>query len=140
NVGIEPHPQASACFINSVDDRMESILGLAKTEGMLFKYGSGTGSNLSLMRGYDAFAGVIKSGGKTRRAAKMVILNADHPDIEEFISSKADEEKKAWALIDAGYNGGFNVPGGAYDSVFFQNANLSVRASDEFMHAVESNG
>ena len=88
------------------------------------------------MRGYDAFAGVIKSGGKTRRAAKMVILNADHPDIEEFINSKADEEKKAWALIDAGYDGSFNVRGGAYDSVFFQNANHSVRVTDEFMRAV----
>ena len=156
NVGIEPHPQASACFINSVSDTMDSILGLARTEGMLFKYGSGTGSNLSsirsskenlagggtasgpvsFMRGYDAFAGVIKSGGKTRRAAKMVILNADHPDIEEFISCKSEEERKAWALIDAGYNGGFNVKGGAYDSVFFQNANHSVRATDEFMRAV----
>jgi len=156
NVGIELHPQASACFINSVSDTMDSILGLARTEGMLFKYGSGTGSNLSsirssketlagggtasgpvsFMRGYDAFAGVIKSGGKTRRAAKMVILNADHPDIEEFITSKSEEERKAWALIDAGYNGGFNVKGGAYDSVFFQNANHSVRANDEFMRAV----
>jgi ribonucleoside-diphosphate reductase alpha chain len=156
NVGIEKHPQASACFINSVDDTMESILGLAKTEGMLFKFGSGTGSNLSsirsskeplagggtasgpvsFMRGYDAFAGVIKSGGKTRRAAKMVILNADHPDIEEFITSKADEERKAWALIEAGYEGAFNVKGGAYDSVFFQNANHSVRVTDEFMRAV----
>ena len=85
------------------------------------------------MKGYDAFAGVIKSGGKTRRAAKMVILNVDHPDIVEFIDCKADEEKKAWALIDAGYDGGFNVPGGAYDSVFFQNANHSVRVTDEFM-------
>jgi len=156
NVGIEPHPQASACFINSVSDTMDSILGLARTEGMLFKYGSGTGSNLSsirsskenlagggtasgpvsFMRGYDAFAGVIKSGGKTRRAAKMVILNADHPDIDEFINCKSDEERKAWALIDAGYNGGFNVKGGAYDSVFFQNANHSVRATDAFMRAV----
>ena len=156
NVGIEKHPQASACFINSVNDTMESILGLAKTEGMLFKFGSGTGSNLSdirsskeplagggtasgpvsFMRGYDAFAGVIKSGGKTRRAAKMVILNADHPDIVEFVNSKADEERKAWALIDAGYEGAFNVRGGAYDSVFFQNANHSVRVTDEFMRAV----
>jgi ribonucleoside-diphosphate reductase alpha chain len=156
NVGIEKHPQASACFINSVNDTMESILGLAKTEGMLFKFGSGTGSNLSsirsskeplagggtasgpvsFMRGYDAFAGVIKSGGKTRRAAKMVILNADHPDIGEFITSKADEERKAWALIEAGYDGAFNVKGGAYDSVFFQNANHSVRVTDEFMRAV----
>ena len=157
NVGIEKHPQASACFINAVNDTMESILGLAKTEGMLFKFGSGTVSNLSsirssreplagggtasgpvsFMRGYDAFAGVIKSGGKTRRAAKMVILNADHPDIEEFITCKADEEKKAWALIEAGYEGAFNVKGGAYDSVFFQNANHSVRVTDEFMRALE---
>jgi len=156
NVGIEKRPQASACFINAVNDTMESILGLAKTEGMLFKFGSGTGSNLSgirssreplagggtasgpvsFMRGYDAFAGVIKSGGKTRRAAKMVILNTDHPDIEEFVNSKAEEERKAWALIDAGYDGSFNVKGGAYDSVFFQNANHSVRATDEFMRAV----
>ena len=158
NVGVEEEPQASACFINSVEDDMESILGLAKTEGMLFKWGSGTGSNLStirsskeklqgggeasgpvsFMKGYDAFAGVIKSGGKTRRAAKMVILDADHPDIWEFVRSKADEEKKAHALIDAGYDGGFNVPGGAYDSVFFQNANHSVRVTDAFMEAVEN--
>ena len=156
NVGIEKHPQSSACFINAVQDTMESILGLARTEGMLFKFGSGTGSNLSnirsskeplagggtasgpvsFMRGYDAFAGVIKSGGKTRRAAKMVILNTDHPDIVEFVNCKADEEKKAWALIDAGYDGAFNVRGGAYDSVFFQNANHSVRVTDEFMQAV----
>src|SRR5215211_3919459 len=156
NVGFEKAPQCSACFINSVQDTMESILGLAKTEGMLFKFGSGTGSNLStirsskellagggtasgpvsFMRGYDAFAGVIKSGGKTRRAAKMVILNTDHPDITEFITCKADEERKAWALIDAGYDGAFNVKGGAYDSVFFQNANHSVRVTDDFMRAV----
>src|SRR5436305_1653497 len=160
NVGIEPRPQCSACFINSVQDTMDSILGLAKTEGMLFKYGSGTGSNLSnirssrellagggtasgpvsFMRGYDSFAGVIKSGGKTRRAAKMVILNADHPDILDFIESKEKEEKKAWALIDAGYDGAFNAPGGAYDSVQFQNANHSVRVTDEFMHSYEKNG
>src|SRR4051812_44554667 len=157
NVGIEPHPQCSACFINSVNDTMDSILGLARTEGMLFKYGSGTGSDLSniraskellagggtasgpvsFMRGYDSFAGVIKSGGKTRRAAKMVILNADHPDILDFIESKEKEEKKAWALIDAGYDGAFNAPGGAYDSVQFQNANHSVRVTDDFMHAYE---
>ncbi len=157
NVGVEPHPQCSACFINSVDDSMSSILGLAKTEGMLFKYGSGTGSNLSslrssrehlngggtasgpvsFMRGFDAFAGAIKSGGKTRRAAKMVILNIDHPDIVDFIDCKAIEEKKAWALIDAGYDGGFNVVGGAYDSVNYQNANHSVRVTDEFMNAVQ---
>ncbi|MDX1382772.1 MAG: vitamin B12-dependent ribonucleotide reductase, partial [Thermoanaerobaculia bacterium] len=158
NVGIEPEPQCSACFINSVDDTMQSILELAKTEGMLFKYGSGTGSNLSsirssrealagggtasgpvsFMRGFDAFAGVIKSGGKTRRAAKMVILDVDHPDIVEFVRCKELEERKAWALIDAGYDGGFNVVGGAYDSVAYQNANHSVRVSDEFMQAVEA--
>jgi ribonucleoside-diphosphate reductase alpha chain len=158
NVGFEPHPQCSACFINSVQDTMESILTLAKTEGMLFKYGSGTGSNLStirsakellagggtasgpvsFMKGFDAFAGVIKSGGKTRRAAKMVILNADHPDIEEFIHCKVEEEKKAWALIDAGYDGSFTGP--AYASVFFQNSNNSVRVTDEFMRAVMDDG
>jgi ribonucleoside-diphosphate reductase alpha chain len=160
NVGVEEHPQCSACFINSVDDSMSSILGLAKTEGMLFKYGSGTGSNLSslrssrehlngggtasgpvsFMRGFDAFAGAIKSGGKTRRAAKMVILNIDHPDVVDFIDCKQIEEKKAWALIDAGYDGGFNVQGGAYDSVNYQNANHSVRVTDEFMQAVERGG
>ncbi len=160
NVGIEPRPQCSACFINSVDDTMDSILTLAKTEGMLFKYGSGTGSNLSklrssreqlagggtasgpvsFMRGFDAFAGVIKSGGKTRRAAKMVMLDVDHPDIEEFIRCKEVEEKKAWALIDAGYDGSFNTVGGAYDSIAYQNANHSVRVTDEFMQAVENNG
>jgi len=150
--------QASACFINSVKDTMESIMDLAKTEAMLFKGGSGTGSNLSsirssrellqgggeasgpvsFMRGFDAFAGVIKSGGKTRRAAKMVILDIDHPDVRDFIRCKAEEEKKAWSLIDAGYDGGFNVPGGAYDSIAFQNANHSVRVTDAFMHAVEA--
>ncbi|MGZ5465899.1 MAG: vitamin B12-dependent ribonucleotide reductase [Thermoanaerobaculia bacterium] len=160
NVGIEEKPQCSACFINAVQDTMESILGLAKTEGMLFKYGSGTGSNLSsirsskellagggtasgpvsFMRGYDSFAGVIKSGGKTRRAAKMVILNADHPDVVDFIESKEKEERKAWALIEAGYEGAFNAPGGAYDSVHFQNANHSVRVTDEFMRAYEKDG
>jgi ribonucleoside-diphosphate reductase alpha chain len=158
NCGFEKAPQCSACFINSVDDTMESILTLAKTEGMLFKYGSGTGSNLSsirsakellagggtasgpvsFMKGFDAFAGVIKSGGKTRRTAKMVILNADHPDIVEFINCKVEEEKKAWALIDAGYDGSFT--GTAYGSVFFQNSNNSVRASDEFMRAVLDDG
>jgi ribonucleoside-diphosphate reductase alpha chain len=157
NVGVEPHPQCSACFINSVDDSMGAILELAKTEGMLFKYGSGAGSNLSsirsskellkgggtasgpvsFMRGFDAFAGVIKSGGKTRRAAKMVILNVTHPDVRDFVACKASEEKKAWALIEAGYDGSFNVPGGAYDSVFFQNANHSVRVTDAFMRAVK---
>src|SRR6266849_302965 len=154
NVGVEDRPQCSACFINSVKDDMRSIMQLAVTEGMLFKYGSGTGSNLSnlrssrehlstggkasgpvsFMKGFDAFAGVIKSGGRTRRAAKMVILNADHPDIVEFIWSKANEEKKAWALIAAGYDA--SVDGEAYGSVFFQNANHSVRVTDEFMHAV----
>jgi ribonucleoside-diphosphate reductase alpha chain len=160
NVGIEEKPQCSACFINAVQDTMDSILGLAKTEGMLFKYGSGTGSNLSnirssrellagggtasgpvsFMRGYDSFAGVIKSGGKTRRAAKMVILNADHPDVLDFIESKETEERKAWALIEAGYDGAFNAPGGAYDSVHFQNANHSVRVTDEFMRSYEKDG
>src|SRR6187401_2466370 len=154
NCGFEKAPQCSACFINSVQDTMDSILTLARTEGMLFKFGSGTGSNLSsirssrellagggtasgpvsFMKGYDAFAGVIKSGGKTRRAAKMVILNADHPDIAEFISCKVEEEKKAWALIDAGYDGSFT--GTAYTSVFFQNSNNSVRVTDDFMRAV----
>src|SRR5688572_9555588 len=158
NVGFEKAPQCSACFINSVQDTMESILGLAKTEGMLFKFGSGTGSNLSnirsskellagggtasgpvsFMKGFDAFAGVIKSGGKTRRAAKMVILNAEHPDIAEFINCKVEEEKKAWALIDAGYDGSFT--GVAYGSVFFQNSNNSVRVTDEFMRAVLDDG
>ncbi len=158
NCGFERAPQCSACFINSVQDTMESILTLAKTEGMLFKFGSGTGSNLSairssrevlagggtasgpvsFMKGFDAFAGVIKSGGKTRRAAKMVILNADHPDIVEFINCKVEEEKKAWALIDAGYDGSFTGP--AYASVFFQNSNNSVRVTDEFMRAVLDDG
>ncbi len=155
NVGIEEKPQCSACFINSVEDSMDSILTLAHTEGMLFKYGSGAGSNLSalrssrealagggtasgpvsFMKGFDAFAGVIKSGGKTRRAAKMVILNVDHPDILDFVRCKSREEKKAWTLIDAGYDGSFN--GEAYQSVFFQNSNNSVRVTDAFMRAVE---
>ena len=158
NCGFEPAPQCSACFINSVDDTMDSILTLARTEGMLFKFGSGTGTNLSpirsqreplagggtasgpvsFMKGYDAFAGVIKSGGKTRRAAKMVILNAEHPDILEFINCKVEEERKAWALIDAGYDGSFTGP--AYSSVFFQNSNNSVRVPDEFMRAALDDG
>ncbi len=158
NCGFEAAPQCSACFINAVQDTMDSILTLARTEGMLFKFGSGTGSNLSairsskellagggtasgpvsFMKGYDAFAGVIKSGGKTRRAAKMVILNADHPDIAEFINCKVEEEKKAWALIDAGYDGSFT--GTAYTSVFFQNSNNSVRVTDDFMRAVLDDG
>ena len=158
NLGVPDTPQqASACFINSVDDTMESIMDLAKTEAMLFKGGSGAGTNISairssreklagggmasgpvsFMRGFDAFAGVIKSGGKTRRAAKMVILDIDHPDILDFIRSKQTEEEKAWALIEAGYDGGFNVPGGAYDSIFFQNANHSVRVTDSFMTKAE---
>jgi ribonucleoside-diphosphate reductase alpha chain len=150
------NPQCSACFINSVKDSLDSILTLAKTEGMLFKWGSGTGTNLSplrgskeelsgggtasgplsFMRGFDAFAGVIKSGGKTRRAAKMVILNVDHPDIESFIDCKMDEEKKAWALVEMGYDGS-GPDSEAYSSIFFQNANNSVRVTDEFMQAVE---
>src|SRR5436190_12213473 len=158
NCGVEEKPQCSACFINSVQDNMGSIMDLAKTEGMLFKYGSGAGSNLSpirsskerlsgggiasgpvsFMRGFDAFAGVIKSGGKTRRAAKMVILNAGHPDVVEFINCKAKEEKKAWVLLDNGYAGG--VDGEAYSSIFFQNANHSVRVTDEFMQAVINDG
>jgi len=158
NVGIEPKPQCSACFINSVQDNMGSIMDLAKTEAMLFKFGSGAGSNLSpirsskermsgggiasgpvsFMKGYDAFAGVIKSGGKTRRAAKMVILDASHPDVLEFIDSKQLEEKKAWALIEQGYDPSFT--GEAYGSVYFQNANHSVRVTDEFMQAVETDG
>ena len=149
-------PQCSACFIVSVKDSLESILDLAKTEGMLFKWGSGTGSNLSalreedavlsgggrasgplsFMKGFDAFAGVIKSGGKTRRAAKMVILNTDHPDIEQFIWCKAKEEKKAYTLVEAGYDA--SLDGEAYSSIFFQNANNSVRATDDFMQAARA--
>ncbi|HZE27168.1 MAG TPA: vitamin B12-dependent ribonucleotide reductase [Terriglobales bacterium] len=148
-------PQCSACFINSVKDSLDSILTLAKTEGMLFKWGSGTGTNLSplrssteglsgggtasgplsFMKGFDAFAGVIKSGGKTRRAAKMVILNIDHPDIVEFIDCKAKEEAKAWSLIQAGYDGS-SPDSEAYSSIFFQNANNSVRVTDDFMYTV----
>jgi len=153
------NPQCSACFINAVEDSLESILTLAKTEGMLFKWGSGTGTNLSsirgsmenlsgggqasgplsFMRGFDAFAGVIKSGGKTRRAAKMVILNVEHPDIMEFIECKAKEEAKAFSLIRAGYDGS-GPDSEAYSSIFFQNANNSVRVSDEFMRAYETDG
>ncbi len=148
-------PQCSACFINSVHDSLDSILTLAKTEGMLFKWGSGTGSNLSplrssteslsgggtasgplsFMKGFDAFAGVIKSGGKTRRAAKMVILNIDHPDIVDFIECKQKEEAKAWALVEHGYDGS-GPDSEAYASVFFQNANNSVRVTDDFMYSV----
>jgi ribonucleoside-diphosphate reductase alpha chain len=156
NVGVNPKPQCSACFINSVYDDMRSILGLAVTEGMLFKYGSGAGSNLSwlrssreklggssglssgpvsFMKGLDAFAGVIKSGGKTRRAAKMVILDVEHPDVLDFAWCKAKEEKKAHTLIDAGYDG--SLDGEAYASIFFQNANNSIRVTDDFMQGVE---
>jgi ribonucleoside-diphosphate reductase alpha chain len=156
NVGIEAKPQCSACFINSVQDSMTSIMDLAKTEAMLFKFGSGAGSNLStirssrekmagggtasgpvsFMRGYDSFAAVVKSGGKTRRAAKMVILDVGHPDILDFIDSKKLEERKAWALIEQGYDPSFT--GEAYGSVSFQNANHSVRVTDDFMRAVET--
>lgn len=158
NVGVEDEPQIAACFIQSVEDSLESIMDLAKNESMLFKHGSGTGSNLSnlrsskeklrgggyssgpvsFMKGFDAFAGVVKSGGKTRRAAKMVILDVDHPDIEEFVQCKSREEGKARALVKAGYDSNFNVSGGAYDSISYQNANHSVRVTDGFMEAVES--
>ena len=154
NVGIEPKPQCSACFILKVEDNMESILGWYRNEGMIFKGGSGAGVNLSqlrscreklssggtasgplsFMKAADASAGVIKSGGKTRRAAKMVVLDVSHPDIRDFIKCKVDEEKKAWALIDAGYDSSLDGP--AYGSVFFQNANNSVRVTDDFMQAV----
>jgi len=149
------HPQASACFIQSVKDSMEDIMRLAASEAMLFKHGSGTGTDLStlrsskeklsgggkpsgplsFMRVYDQIAAVIKSGGKTRRAAKMQSLKVSHPDIREFITCKTEEEKKAWALIEAGYDGDHNNQ--AYNSVMFQNSNLSVRVTDEFMQAVE---
>ncbi|MCX5646601.1 MAG: vitamin B12-dependent ribonucleotide reductase [Phycisphaerae bacterium] len=149
------YPQSSACFIQSVKDSMEDIMRLAASEAMLFKHGSGTGTDLStlrsskeklagggkpsgplsFMRVYDQIAAVIKSGGKTRRAAKMQSLKIGHPDIREFITCKTVEEKKAWALIEAGYSGDHNSE--AYDSVMFQNSNLSVRVTDEFMQAVE---
>ena len=151
-------PQCSACFIQSVEDDMDSIMKVQVAEANLFRAGSGTGTNrspirsskekltgggrssgpVSFMKGYDAYAGVIKSGGKTRRAAKMEILNVEHPDVIEFIESKQKEEKKAWALIEQGYSGGMN--GEAYASVAFQNCNMSVRASDAFMDAVKSDG
>ena len=158
NVGVEPNPQCSACFILSVEDTMESILDWCKTEGMIFKGGSGSGINLSpirssreqlsaggqasgpisFMRGADSIAGSIKSGGKTRRAAKMVILNADHPDVEEFIDCKVNEERKAFALGAAGWDMSLN--GDAWASVQFQNANNSVRVTDEFMRAAVEGG
>jgi len=158
NVGIEPKPQCSACFILKVEDNMESILNWYRNEGMIFKGGSGSGVNLSairscreplssggtasgplsFMKAADASAGVIKSGGKTRRAAKMVVLNVDHPDIVDFIKCKVEEERKAQALIAAGYDA--SIDGPAYSSVFFQNANNSVRVPDEFMQAVLNDG
>src|SRR5581483_847291 len=154
----EPKPQCSACFILKVEDNMDSILNWYRNEGMIFKGGSGSGVNLSalrscrerlssggtasgplsFMKAADASAGVIKSGGKTRRAAKMVVLNADHPDIEDFIRCKVEEEKKAWALIEAGYDPALD--GEAYSSVAFQNENHSVRVSDDFMRAAEEDG
>src|SRR5579863_9985286 len=147
------YPQGSACFIQSVEDNMEDIMRLAYSEAMLFKYGSGTGTDLtpirssreklsgggrpsgpmSFLKVYDQVANVVKSGGKTRRAAKMNTLRDHHGDIEEFIDAKQKEEKKAWALIEQGYDGSYN--GDAYGSVMYQNENLSVRASDEFMQA-----
>jgi ribonucleoside-diphosphate reductase alpha chain len=147
------YPQGSACFIQSVEDNMESIMHLAFSEAMLFKYGSGTGTDLSPIRSsreklsgggrpsgplsflkvYDQVANVVKSGGKTRRAAKMNTLRDWHGDIEEFIDAKQKEEKKAWALIEEGYDGSYN--GNAYGSVMYQNENLSIRASDAFMQA-----
>ncbi len=156
NMGTRENPQSSACFILSVDDTMDSILSWIGKEGVIFKGGSGSGVNLSrirssrealsgggtasgpvsFMRGADSCAGAIKSGGTTRRAAKMVILNADHPDIADFVNCKANEEKKAWALGEMGYDMGLN--GEAWQSIQFQNANNSVRVSDEFMLAVEA--
>jgi ribonucleoside-diphosphate reductase alpha chain len=152
------NPQCSACFINSVGDSMEEIMALARTEALLFKFGSGTGTNfsplrsskesvsgggvasgpLSFMKGLDAFAGVIKSGGKTRRAAKMAILDIEHPDIVDFIECKLLEDKKAQALMREGYDGTSGPDSPAYASVFYQNANNSVRVSDQFMYAVEN--
>ena len=156
NVGFEERPQCSACFILSVEDNMDSILGWNTKEGKIFRGGSGSGINLSnirgsmeqlakggtasgpvsFMRGADSWAGTIKSGGKTRRAAKMVVLDVDHPDIEHFIWCKADEEKKAEALRDAGFD--MSIDGEGFTSIQYQNANNSVRVSDEFMEAVEA--
>ncbi len=158
NVGVDEQPQCSACFILSVEDDLRSILELARIEGLIFKRGSGCGTNLSplrssreklsgggtasgpvsFMRGYDAFAGVVKSGGRTRRAAKMQILDAGHPDILEFVSAKATEERKARALAAAGFSAGLD--GEAYRSVAFQNSNLSVRIPDAFLRAVGDDG
>ena len=156
NVGFEERPQCSACFILSVEDNMDSILAWNTKEGKIFRGGSGSGINLSnirgsmeqlakggtasgpvsFMRGADSWAGTIKSGGKTRRAAKMVVLDVDHPDIEHFIWCKADEEKKAEALRDAGFD--MSIDGEGFTSIQYQNANNSVRVSDEFMEAVEA--
>ncbi len=156
NVGFEETPQCSACFILSVEDNMDSILGWNTKEGKIFRGGSGSGINLSnirgsmeqlakggtasgpvsFMRGADSWAGTIKSGGKTRRAAKMVVLNVDHPDIEHFIWCKADEEKKAEALRDAGFD--MSIDGEGFTSIQYQNANNSVRVTDDFMEAVEA--
>jgi ribonucleoside-diphosphate reductase alpha chain len=156
NVGFEETPQCSACFILSVEDTMESILAWNTKEGNIFRGGSGSGINLSnirgsmeplkkggtasgpvsFMRGADAWAGTIKSGGKTRRAAKMVVLDVDHPDIEHFIWCKADEEKKAEALRDAGFD--MSIDGEGFTSIQYQNANNSVRVTDDFMEAVEA--
>jgi ribonucleoside-diphosphate reductase alpha chain len=156
NVGFEERPQCSACFILSVDDTIESILDWNTKEGMIFRGGSGSGINLSnirgsvehlskgglasgpvsFMRGADAWAGTIKSGGKTRRAAKMVVLDVDHPDIEDFIWCKAKEEDKAAALRDAGFD--MSIDGDGFTSIQYQNANNSVRVTDEFMEAVEA--
>ncbi len=162
NVGAVDNPQGSACFILGVDDNLESILDLQKSEAMLFSQGSGAGSNMSKLRGageplskggeasgpmsfiraYDAWAGVIKSGGVQRRASKMLRLDDTHPDVwngkddgSDFISFKSHEEKKAWALIDAGYSGAFR--GEAYESISGQNSNLSVGLSDDFMRAAK---
>src|SRR5947208_15263841 len=156
NVGFEEHPQCSACFILSVEDEMDSILGWNTKEGKIFRGGSGSGINLSkirgsmeplskggtasgpvsFMRGADSWAGTIKSGGKTRRAAKMVVLNVDHPDIREFIWCKAKEEDKAAALRDAGFD--MSIDGDGFQSIQYQNANNSVRVTEEFMRAVEN--
>ncbi|MEE8106837.1 MAG: vitamin B12-dependent ribonucleotide reductase [Planctomycetota bacterium] len=156
NVGLDEAPQCSACYILRVEDQIESILDLARIEALIFKRGSGAGSNLSalrssfealstggrasgpvsFMKGYDAFAGVIKSGGRNRRAAKMQLLDADHPDVFDFVSAKRVEEQKARTLIDAGYSAGLD--GDAYASVAYQNSNISVRVPDEFLRAVET--
>ncbi len=155
NVGFEENPQCSACFILSVEDTMESILGWNTKEGTIFRGGSGSGINLSnirgsveplskgglasgpvsFMRGADSWAGTIKSGGKTRRAAKMVVLDIDHPDIEDFVWCKAREEDKAQALADAGFD--MSIDGEGFTSIQYQNANNSVRVTDDFMDAAE---